>query len=107
METHKDQPFFAWVHFHTVHLPYKATPPYNKMFTAGLDPQVFKDEQIKFVRTQLIIRKGEVEFDQERHAPVVRALFTQALRQQDAKVGKVLMKLEEVLVNTEYLEPPK
>ena len=96
LETHKEQPFFAWTHFHTVHLPYNAAPPYNKLFLEGIDPAVFNDEQIKFVRSQLIIRKGEVEFDQARHAPVVRALSTQAIRQQDAKIGKVLLKLAEL-----------
>jgi hypothetical protein len=66
------------------------------LFAKNLNPQVLKDEQIKFVRSQLIIRKGEVEFDQNRHTDVVRTLFTQALRQQDAKIGKVLMKLDEL-----------
>jgi choline-sulfatase len=96
MEAHKKQPFFAWVHFHTVHLPYKATPPYNRLFTEDINPAVLNDKQIEFVRSQLVIRKGEVEFDKERHTGVIRALFTQALRQQDAKIGKVLMKLDEL-----------
>ncbi|MCP4401922.1 MAG: sulfatase-like hydrolase/transferase [bacterium] len=96
MENHRDRPFFAWVHFHTTHLPYKATPPYNQLFLEEVDPEVFQDKQIQFVTSNIIVRKGEVEFDKERHSKVLRALYAQALRQQDAKIGKVLMKLDEL-----------
>ncbi len=96
MEEYKDEPFFGWVHFHTTHLPYRAATPYNKLFLEGINKEVLKDEQIKLVLSQLIIRKGEVDFDKDRHTKVVRALFTQTLRQQDAKVGKVLKKLAEL-----------
>ena len=96
MQEHKDQPFFAWVHFHTSHLPYRAAPPYNQMFLEDIDPEVLQDRQIEFVRSQIIVRKGEVEFDPPRHADAVRALYTQTLRQQDAKIGKVLQRLEEL-----------
>lgn len=96
MEENKEKPFFGWVHFHATHLPYRATPPYNKFFLEDIDKSVLEDEQIKLVLSQLIIRKGEVEFDRERHTEVVRTLFTQTLRQQDSKVGKVLKKLDEL-----------
>ncbi|MBD3306894.1 sulfatase-like hydrolase/transferase [candidate division KSB3 bacterium] len=96
MEEHQDQPFFGWVHFHTAHLPYRATPPYNKLFLDGIDPDVLNDEEIEFVRSQLIIRKGEVEFDPARQREAIHALYAQTLRQQDAKIGKVLMKLDEL-----------
>jgi choline-sulfatase len=96
MEANRDKPFFGWVHLHTTHLPYRASPPYNKMFLEDIDPAVLEDEEIQLVLSNIIVRKGEVEFDQDRHAPVIRALFTQTLRQQDAKVGKVLMKLDEL-----------
>lgn len=96
MEANKEKPFFGWVHFHTTHLPYRASPPYNKMFLEDLDQEVLKDAQIKSVLSQIIVRKGEVAFDKDRHTDVIRTLFTQTLRQQDAKVGKVLMKLEEL-----------
>ena len=96
LEEHKNQPFFAWVHFHTAHLPYNATPPYNRLFLEDIDPEVLNDPQIDIVRKNLIVRKGEVEFDQARHAKAVRALYAQTLRQEDAKIGKVLMKLDEL-----------
>ncbi len=96
MHEHQNDPFMAWVHLHTTHLPYRASPPYNQMFMEDIDRRVLDDEQIKLVLSQLIIRKGEVAFDLERHPEVVRALFTQTLRQQDAKLGKILMKLEEL-----------
>ncbi|GAK58465.1 hypothetical protein U27_05439 [Candidatus Vecturithrix granuli] len=96
MQEHKEQPFFAWVHFHTSHLPYRAAPPYNQMFLEDVDPDVLQDQQIEFVRSNIIVRKGEVEFDPQRHTEAVRALYTQTLRQQDAKIGKVLQRLEEL-----------
>ncbi|GAK54151.1 hypothetical protein U14_05429 [Candidatus Moduliflexus flocculans] len=96
MEKHRREPFFAWVHFHTSHLPYRATPPYNKLFLEGIHPDVLQDEQIQFVKNNLIVRKGEVEFDKKRHTDAIRALYAQTLRQQDAKIGKVLMKLDEL-----------
>lgn len=96
MEEHQNVPFFGWVHFHTSHLPYKATPPYNRMFLDDIDPDVLDDEQIRFVRDNIVVRKGEVAFDAERHTPAIHALFAQTLRQQDAKIGKVLMKLDEL-----------
>jgi len=96
MEKHRSKPFFAWVHFHTSHLPYRAAPPYNKLFLEGIAPDVLQDEQIQFVKNNLIVRKGEVEFDSERHTDTIRALYGQTLRQQDAKIGKVLMKLDEL-----------
>ena len=96
METHRNEPFFAWVHFHTSHLPYHATPPYNKLFLEGIAPEVLQDEQLQFVKNNIIVRKGEIEFDKERHTDAIRALYAQTLRQQDAKIGKVLMKLDEL-----------
>ncbi|PID55747.1 hypothetical protein CSB45_14525 [candidate division KSB3 bacterium] len=96
MEKHQDEPFFGWVHFHTTHLPYRAAPPYNQMFLEDVDPDVLQDEQIKFVTSNIIVRKGEIEFDTERHAPAIHALYAQVLRQQDAKIGKVVMKLKEL-----------
>ncbi len=96
MQEHKEQPFFAWVHFHTSHLPYRAAPPYNQMFLEDVDPDVLEDQQIEFVRSNIIVRKGEVEFDLQRHTAAVRALYAQTLRQQDAKIGKVLQRLEEL-----------
>ncbi len=96
MEKHRAEPFFAWVHFHTSHLPYRATPPYNKLFLEGIDPAVLQDQQMQFVKNNLIVRKGEIEFDPERHTDAIRALYAQTLRQQDAKIGKVLMKLDEL-----------
>lgn len=96
MEEHKDEPFFGWVHFHTSHLPYKATPPYSQMFLDDIDSDVLEDEQIRFVHSNIIVRKGEVVFDAERHTPAIHALYAQTLRQQDAKIGKVLMKLDEL-----------
>lgn len=96
MQEHKDRPFFAWVHFHTAHLPYNATPPYNQMFLEDIDPEVLQDRQIEFVRSQIIVRKGEVDFEPQRHTDAVRALFAQTLRQQDAKIGKVLQRLDEL-----------
>ena len=96
MEKHRDEPFFAWVHFHTTHLPYKATPPYNQFFAEDIDPEILQDQQIQFATSNIIVRKGEVEFDKERHSKILRALYAQALRQQDAKIGKVLMKLDEL-----------
>ena len=96
IEKHKDRPFFGWVHFHTSHLPYRATPPYNELFLEDVDPEVLNDEQIRLIKSNLIIRKGEVEFDKERHTQAVHALYAQTLRQQDAKIGKVLMKLDEL-----------
>ncbi len=50
MQEHKEQPFFAWAHFHTSHLPYRAAPPYNQMFLEDVDPDVLEDQQIEFVR---------------------------------------------------------
>ncbi len=96
MEAHRDQPFFGWVHFHTSHLPYRATSPYNRLFLENIDPDILQDEQIQLVKSNIIVRKGEVEFDKERHTPAIRALYAQTLRQQDAKLGKVLMKLDEL-----------
>jgi len=96
MESHKDKPFFGWVHFHTAHLPYRASLPYNQLFLEDINQDVLADEQIQFVHSQLIIRKGEVEFDKERHTDAIHALYAQTLRQQDAKIGKVLMKLDEL-----------
>lgn len=96
MEEHRNQPFFGWVHFHTSHLPYQAKPPYNTMFLEDVNPEVLHDEQIRFVLSNVIVRKGEVQFDPQRHASAVRALYTQTLRQQDAKIGKVLQKLDEL-----------
>ncbi len=96
MEAHKDQPLFGWVHFHTSHLPYNATPPYNKLFLDDVDPETLQDEQIRLAQSNLIVRKGEVEFDKERHTKALHAVYAQTLRQQDAKIGKVLMKLDEL-----------
>ncbi len=96
MEAHKDKPFFGWVHFHTAHLPYRATSPYNRLFLDDIDQKVFADQQIRFVMSNLIIRKGEVEFDKERHTAAIHALYAQTLRQQDAKIGKVMQKLDEL-----------
>lgn len=96
MQEHKAQPFFAWVHFHTSHLPYRAAAPYNQLFRENIDPQIFQDQQIEFVRSHIIVRKGEVEFDPQRHTEAVRVLYAQTLRQQDAKIGKVLQRLEEL-----------
>jgi hypothetical protein len=66
------------------------------LFLEDIDQEILHDVQIQAVLSQIIVRKGEVAFDPERHGDVVRALFTQTLRQQDAKVGKVLMKLDEL-----------
>lgn len=44
LKRNKNKPFFLWLHYWDTHLPYKASPPYDKIF---LNDGIYYDEKIK------------------------------------------------------------
>jgi len=55
LDTVKDQPFFAWVHYYDAHEPYAPPPPFDSKFDDPYDGEIaFMDTQIKRLTDWLV-----------------------------------------------------
>ncbi len=83
-----EQPFFAWVHFMEPHKPYKAPPPYDKVFDPDYrGPIVGNDELDRYTLEGVQPSPADLAH--------VFALYDGQIQDTDRRVGDVLRALDE------------
>ncbi|MFT6162996.1 MAG: arylsulfatase A-like enzyme [Myxococcota bacterium] len=86
-----NKPFFAWMHFKDVHLPYNKGDSYHRrLWGAAGEPTV----AVQTVLDNVTIYRGQQDFEfTEDDQQVVRGLYDSAVAHADARIGAMYEKL--------------
>ncbi len=96
----RERPFFAYVHFNDVHLPYDPPGKYRTAFGDGTAGSDFSNDAWKLLKRR--IREGKVRIsDSDRQGMI--DLYDGELQYTDAEIGKILAGLERRGVRDETL----
>ncbi|MDP6039274.1 MAG: VanZ family protein [Candidatus Latescibacteria bacterium] len=91
LEAYRDSTFFLYYHYRNLHLPYKPSPPYDKLYTPeGFDQSAFVRDKVNTVQENVTIPKGTVRFDEADQAWIY-GLYDGQIRQMDEELFKPLI----------------
>jgi len=102
LEAYKDQKFFIWYHYHSLHLPYNPQSPYDKMFSQHIEKSTSADsEAVATVKKRSVIKAGSIGFNDNDKETVI-ALYDGQLRVLDDYIGRLVEKMKawNILDNT-------
>lgn len=104
IKENRSSPFFIWYHINqTPHLPYNPKKPYDTLFLRkdfSITPAIKKT--LEYVKSNAIIPKGSIEFQNEDIIVPIMALYDGEVRMADEAVHKIYTFLaeENLLDNT-------
>ena len=88
----REQPFFAYVHFNDVHLPYDPPGRYRTAFGDGTAGSDFSNDSWKLLKRRILEGKTQIS-DSDRQGMI--DLYDGELKYTDAQIGEILASLEQ------------
>lgn len=91
LEAYRDSTFFLYYHYRNLHLPYKPSEAYERLYTPeGFDRSDFVRDKVETVQTNVTIPKGTVRFD-EKDREWILGLYDGQIREMDETLFKPLV----------------
>lgn len=97
LEAYRDSTFFLYYHYRNLHLPYKPSEAYERLYTPdGFDRSDFVRDKVETVQNNVTIPLGSVRFDQKDREWIL-GLYDGQIREMDETLFKPLVaKLKEL-----------
>jgi choline-sulfatase len=97
LEAYRDSTFFLYYHYRNLHLPYKPSEAYERLYTPeGFDRSAFVRDKVETVQSNVTIPQGSVRFD-EKDREWILGLYDGQIREMDETLFKPLVaKLKEL-----------
>ncbi|MBT4139295.1 MAG: sulfatase, partial [Candidatus Latescibacteria bacterium] len=91
LEAYRDSTFFLYYHYRNLHLPYKPSEAYERLYTPdGFDQSDFVRDKVETVQNNVTIPKGTVRFD-EKDREWILGLYDGQIREMDETLFKPLV----------------